>query len=223
MSASLLRMDSSFQTVSRQGFRRYFQPSRIVLAVIPAPETTTGFNIITLCFQMYCSYKPPMMAVAIQDVARSYALIQAAGEFVLAVPGPSLLRETMFCGMNSSREVDKIAHLDLEMSPSERVAVPGVRAAIANVELTLASANPTGDHVLAVGQVQRFSVQHNSTEPPLLSLGPDTRGYRVLAHERIHRVGIALRGDESDSLIGPSPSIVRERGHELLQPLPDYL
>src|SRR5206468_3591431 len=50
----------NFTTLRRQQFRRYFQPSRVLLAVVPAP-TKSGVNVITLCFNMYCSYKPSMM------------------------------------------------------------------------------------------------------------------------------------------------------------------
>ena len=38
-----------------------------------------------------------------------------------------------------------------------------------------------GDHILVVGRVARFSVNRRSKERPLLSMGPNTRRFRILA------------------------------------------
>ena len=179
-----------FSSLSRQQFRKFFQPSRILLGLIPAP-TTSGVNIITLCFDMHCSYKPPMMAVAIQNVAASYRLIQKAKEYVLAVPGTSLVRETLFCGVTSMSEVDKVQKLGLELCASESISVPGLKKAIANIEMIKQLSLKVGDHILVVGRVARFAVNKELGELPLLSIGPDTRGYRVLTQRGIHRIGAA--------------------------------
>lgn len=177
-----------FASLRRQQFRQYFQPSRIVLGILPAP-TKSGVNVITLCFDMYCSYKPPMMAVAIQNINASYELIQKCTEYVLAVPGPSLLKETVFCGTKSMTEVDKVEELRLQLSASEAIGVPGLTAAIANIELTKQMCVKTGDHFLCVGLVRKFGVNRQRRELPLLSIGPDASGYEVLAKEGIHRIG----------------------------------
>jgi flavin reductase (DIM6/NTAB) family NADH-FMN oxidoreductase RutF len=179
---------SEFVSLRRQQFRQYFQPSRIVLGILPAP-TKSGVNVITLCFDMYCSYKPPMMAVAIQNINASYELIERCTEYVLAVPGPALLKETVFCGTKSMNEVDKVEELRLKLSTSTTVRVPGIAAAIANIELTKQVCVKTGDHLLCVGLVRKFGVNRQRRELPLLSIGPDAAGYEVLAKQGIHRIG----------------------------------
>jgi flavin reductase (DIM6/NTAB) family NADH-FMN oxidoreductase RutF len=178
-----------FTSLSRQQFRTYFQPSRIVLGVIPA-ATPSGVNVITLCFDMHCSYKPPMMAVAIHKINASYAHIWQADAWVLAVPGRSLVNETMFCGLQSGRDIDKVRQLDLKLIDSRNVPVPGIYSAIANIELRRVACFDTGDHVVSVGQVVRFAVNKNSSELPLLSIGPRTDGYTILARTGIHRIGV---------------------------------
>jgi flavin reductase (DIM6/NTAB) family NADH-FMN oxidoreductase RutF len=178
----------TFSSLRRQQFRKYFQPSRVLLGVIPAP-TDSGVNVITLCFDMHCSYKPPMIAIAIQNVASSFELIQSAKEYVLAVPGEALVRETLFCGTCSLREVDKVQELGLRLIPSEAVSVPGLEDAIANLEMKKVREIKVGDHILVVGQVLRFSVNLQSRELPLLSIGPDTRGYRLSVKKGVHRIG----------------------------------
>lgn len=184
-------MTPRFTPLSRQRFRQFFQPSRIVLAVIPAP-VESGFNVVTLCFDMHCSYKPPMMAIAIQNTNASYKQIQQTTQYVLAVPGPSLIDETLHCGILSSRDVDKVKTLRLELCTSEKIQVPGLLKAHANIELVKRSTMAAGDHLIVIGEVVRFAVNKTSGELPLLSIGPDTRGYRLLAHKGIHRIGTVI-------------------------------
>lgn len=181
--------ENVFTSMRRQQFRRYFQPSRVLLGVFPAP-VESGFNVITMCFSMYCSYRPPMMAVAINDKSSSYDLIDAANEFVLSVPGHSLLNESMQCGIKSMREVDKIRALGLDLVKSETVSVPGLLKAIANVELRKTSTVPVGDHTILVGEVLRFAVNTSTTEMPLLSIGPFTEGYSLLQKKGVHRLAV---------------------------------
>jgi flavin reductase (DIM6/NTAB) family NADH-FMN oxidoreductase RutF len=178
---------TQFKSVRRQQFRRFFQPSRILLGIVPAP-VESKFNVITLCFSMHCSYKPPMIAIAVNARSCTYELIQQCSEFVLSVPGPSLVDATLYCGVRSLKEGDKIKELSLELVDSETIAVPGLLRAIANVELRKSSALEVGDHLLVVGEVCRFAINAERQELPLLSVGPYTNGYNVLRKKGIHRL-----------------------------------
>jgi flavin reductase (DIM6/NTAB) family NADH-FMN oxidoreductase RutF len=183
---------SSFATLRRQEFRDYFQPSRVVLCVLPA-ETESGFNVITLCFSMHCSYKPAMMAIAIQNINVSHALIQRAEEYVLAVPGERLANEAMACGRQSMTNVDKIKTFGLRLVPSQNVSVPGLADAIANVEMVKRASTDSGDHIVVLGEVVRFAVNTNNSQRPLLSIGPDLRGFELLVKEGNDRLGVVAR------------------------------
>jgi flavin reductase (DIM6/NTAB) family NADH-FMN oxidoreductase RutF len=180
---------SDFVTLRRQQFRRYFQPSRIVIAVLPAP-IPSGVNLITISFDMYCSYRPPMMAIAVHRINASFDLLDELDEYVLAVPGSSLVRETLYCGVESMRDHDKSTELGLELLPSEVVKTPGLAQAIANIELVKEAAVRTGDHALLVGKVVAFRVNPERDELPLLSVGPDTSGYQLLVKRGIHRLAV---------------------------------
>lgn len=181
--------EPDFTSLRRQQFRRYFQPSRVLLGIFPAP-VPSGFNIITLCFSMYCSYRPPMMAVAINDRSSTWEIIDSAEEFVLSVPGPALVDASMKCGIESMRQIDKIATLQLELVESKTVAVPGLLRAIANVELKKSTLVQTGDHAILVGEVLRFAVNTSTKEQPLLSIGPFTDGYHMLQKKGVHRLAV---------------------------------
>ncbi len=160
------------------------------MCLLPDARTESGVNIVTLSFCMHCSYKPPMMAVAIQDINESYALIQHATDFVLAVPGEDLAQAAMQCGWESVRNTDKVKSLALDLVPSETVGVPGLLKAIANVELKKRFLTESGDHVVAIGEVLKYGVNEEARARPLLSVGPDTGGYRVLVERGIHRIGV---------------------------------
>lgn len=182
-------MNTVFHTHSRQSFRDYFQPSRIVLGVFRA-DTSSGVNVITLCFDMYCSYKPPMMAFSIQQGAFTYSLLGPGVECVLAIPGESLAPQAMICGTTSGLDCDKVAACKFTLIPSETVNVPGIAEAIANIEMRIKEVHDTGDHRTAFGEVLRFAVRESATEKCLLSVGRDTSGYRVLARSGIHRIAV---------------------------------
>jgi flavin reductase (DIM6/NTAB) family NADH-FMN oxidoreductase RutF len=187
----MTKVAALFSPMRRQLFRAHFQPSRVVLCVLPA-STPSGLNVITLCFTMYCSYKPPMLAIAIQNVNASHALIQSTDEYVLAVPGEGMAAEAMYCGTRSAADCDKVTDLKLDLVQSEQVRVPGLGKAIANVEMRKKHALIAGDHILVVGEALRFWVRRGTRELPLLSCGPDTRGYRVLQHKGLHRLATVL-------------------------------
>ena len=129
-----------------------------------------------------------MLAVAIQNVNASYDLIQRASEYVLAVPGPNLVQETLYCGIKSMSQVDKVKRLGIELLPSEHIRVPGLLNAIANIEMVKEQHIKTGDHILVVGRALSFRVNPAIHALPLLSVGPDISGYEILAQKGIHRI-----------------------------------
>lgn len=182
--------DSQHIPLKRQEFRRYFQPSRIVLGVFVVPRTGR-VNVITLCFNMHCSYKPPMMAVAIANTSYTFTLLEAGSEFVLGVPGESMANAVIQCGLESGRTLDKVTALGLRLGSGDAVKVPILKQCIANVELRAAQLVRTGDHTTVIGEVAAFRVNVENRERPLVSVGPQHSGYELLARSGIHRIAVA--------------------------------
>jgi flavin reductase (DIM6/NTAB) family NADH-FMN oxidoreductase RutF len=81
--------------------------------------------------------------------------------------------------------------------PGEKIAVPGLLRAIANVEMRKRAAIESGDHVLVVGEVLRFAVNRDNHERPLLSIGRNTSGFEVLSREGMHRLAVVSRTEGS--------------------------
>jgi flavin reductase (DIM6/NTAB) family NADH-FMN oxidoreductase RutF len=159
-----------------------------VIGVLPDSKQHR-MNLITLCFDMYCSYKPPMMAFAIWHRSHTFSLLKVATECVLGVPGRQMADVAMFCGTRSGRSVDKASTCGLSLIESEFVAVPGIEECVANVEVRIARTIRTGDHVMVICEVRKFGVDRKKKERCLLSLGPENTGYEVLAHQGVHRIG----------------------------------
>jgi len=180
---------ADFVELRRQQFRKVFQPSRIVLGIL-SDLRRSRVNVITLCFDMYCSYKPPMMAFAIHKHAYSFGLLEQSTECVLAIPGERLAEEAMYCGVESAASTEKFQKCGFTAVPSKHLGVPGIAEAIANVELSIVSKVRTGDHLTAFGRVLRFGVAKENKERCLLSVGPRTSGYCVLARKGVHRIAV---------------------------------
>lgn len=183
MTASL-----DFTTVSRSAFRQVFQPSRIVIALLPDPEH--GVNPITLCFVTHAAYRPRMIGFAIQRGSRSYGLIDVGQEAVLAVPGEAMVEDTLFFGVESGNTLNKLEAAGTQLLESETVGIPGIATAIANIEVQLTSLSGAGDHRFALARVRAYRVRRGNDQLPLLSLGPRMAGYRLLARNGIHRLGV---------------------------------
>ena len=181
--------DVVFQSVSRQEFREFFQPSRIVLGVFQN-DSASPVNVITLCFDMHCSYKPAMFAFAIWRGSHTFTLLDNATECVLAVPGERLAQAALLCGTKSGRDINKINACGLTLTKSEKISVPGIGECIANVEIRIVEKLKAGDHQLVIGEVLRFGVDPKNHERCLLSVGRNHEGYEVLARGGIHRIGV---------------------------------
>lgn len=178
-----------FESLRRQEFRDFYQPSRLTIGILRS-NNQSGYNLITLCFSMYCSYKPNMIAFAIQKSNYSYNLIDNLDNCVLAVPGENLAEQTLYCGEMSGRFVDKVKECGLTLVKSLHVDTPGLREAKANIELNIVKRVITGDHVTIFSEVKSFSVNKMNKERNLLSVGADHQGFKVLAKKGIHRIAV---------------------------------
>lgn len=177
-----------FESLKRQEFRDYFQPSRVVIAFVRSEKYS--YNPITLCFSMYCSYKPNIISFAVQKTNFTYGLIKKAEDCVLAIPGERIVEETLFCGEKSGRKIDKILECGFSMISSSYVDTPSLEQAKANVELKIIKTVDIGDHVTVFGEVKNFSVNKNNKQRNILSVGSDNYGYKVLLRRGIHRLAV---------------------------------
>jgi len=178
-----------FESVKRQEFRDYFQPSRITIGIIKS-KNISDYNLITLCFSMYCSYKPNMIAFSIQRSNYSYKLLDNVDNCVLAIPGEKIAEQTLYCGDVSGNNIDKVTECGFTFVESKYIKTPGLLEAKSNIELEITDKVITGDHMTIFGIVKNFYVNKENKERNLISVGADHQGYDVIAKKGIHRIAV---------------------------------
>lgn len=178
-----------FESVKRQKFRDYFQPSRVSIGILKS-KSTSGYNLITLCFSMYCSYKPNMIAFSVQRSNYSYKLLDNVDNCVMAIPGEKIAEQTLYCGDVSGKDTDKIKDSGFTLIESTQIETPGLLEAKSNIELNITNKVVTGDHITVFGEVMSFNVNKNNKERNLISVGSSHEGYEVLVKKGIHRIAV---------------------------------
>ena len=81
-------------------------------------------NVMAAAWNMPLDFDPPKVAVVIDKSTFTRELIEASGEFVLAVPSRAIAAQVLGVGSRSGRDGDKFAALGLEALPAARVAAP---------------------------------------------------------------------------------------------------
>lgn len=117
-----------------------------------------------------------MIAVAINNKRYSHRLIKEGGQFVVAFPTLGMGPDILYSGTHSGREVDKFAHLDLELTVAAKVNVPLVVGAVANLECRLVKQILTGDHTIFVGEI---TTAHVDDEAPGLLVNFGSLGFAL--------------------------------------------
>ena len=94
------------------------------------------------------SLRPPLVLVCIDNAAGSHAAISAAGKFAVNIlaEGQEYLSRRF-----ASTEAEKFTAGTFELSPR---GLPLISGALAQIECTLHSTLPGGDHTIFVGEVQ---------------------------------------------------------------------
>lgn len=94
-------------------------------------------NVMAAAWVMPLDFAPPKVALVIDKLTYSRALLEASGELVINIPPRSLVDETLAVGTLSGRELDKFAELGLKTMPAEKVAPPLLADCIAWLECRL--------------------------------------------------------------------------------------
>jgi len=135
-------------------------------------------NLITLAWATPVSISPPMIAIAIAPGRFSHDLIERSGEFVVNVPGSSLLQAVWHCGTVSGRDGDKFRSAGLTEEPASVVGAPLVAECFGHAECRVTDAPVAGDHTLFIGEVVAVAVEEGAFDGHLVLRDP----YHTLHH-----------------------------------------
>ena len=135
-----------------------------LLAPVPAVMlscrgTEPGFdrdNLITVAWTGVVNTDPPMLSVSIRPSRHSYAQIAQSGMFCLNLISRQMCRAADYCGVKSSRDVDKFQETGLHARAVEGFDAPAIEEAPAFLCCRVAQRIPLGSHELflcAIDQV----------------------------------------------------------------------
>jgi flavin reductase (DIM6/NTAB) family NADH-FMN oxidoreductase RutF len=129
----------------------------VALRPVPVVLVSSGHgeqsNIITIAWTGILCSTPPQLGIGVRSDRHSHGLIQDTGEFVVNVPGESLLDEVEYCGFVSGRDADKFAARGLTPVPGSAIRTPIIAECPINLECRLVHTLPLGSHDLFVGEV----------------------------------------------------------------------
>ena len=125
---------------------RMIYPMRVVLVSTGAEGKDT---IMTAAWCFPLSMDPPMFGVSMTRKKFTYELIQKSKKFAINIPGEELKKETLFCGRNSGRDVNKFEKLTKEEG---KTGTPLVKECLSSIECELVDELETGDHVMIIGK-----------------------------------------------------------------------
>jgi len=130
-------------------------------------------NIITLAWQTPLSHDPMLIGVSIAKTHFSNELITKSKEFVVNVPGASLVDKVHTCGTVSGREVDKFSLSEFNVQDSNKISTPGIKECIGNLECQLEEIVSVGDHDLFIGKVLYAQAQNDLFDGECWKLSPE--------------------------------------------------
>jgi len=104
-------------------------------------------------WNMKCSTKPSLFAVALWKGGYTHKLIQQSKEFVIAVPNKKLQKAVEFFGSKHGNKVDKFKETKIETLKARYLKSPLIKNATVNFECKLVKKVNAGDHIIFIGKI----------------------------------------------------------------------
>ena len=133
-------------------------PEPPVLVSCGSPEKP---NLITVGWCGTICTQPPMVSISVRPERYSHHLIQESGEFVINLPTESLTRAVDWCGVKSSRDVDKFAAMHLSALPAAQVGTVLLEQSPVNLECKVTQCIALGSHDLFLAEVVAVDVDES--------------------------------------------------------------
>ena len=131
------------------------------LYAVTATDGTTESGM-TANWLTQVSFEPPLVAVAVENDARTLQLLRAAGHFAVNVLATGQRELAGLLGRKSRNAPDKLQHTDYRAGET---GAPLLDAALGYLECRVVSEHAAGDHTLIVGEV--VAAGQREAGPPL--------------------------------------------------------
>lgn len=170
----------------KEALEVWSKPERLVF--VTSLDDKGKPRVMTVGWITRASFRPPMLAIVVGKERSMHAALEVTGEFVVAVPGEELAKETLSCGTSSASDTDRFQQCQFITKPGNLVKAPMIENCLANFECKISQQISSGDHTIFIGEVVSSWVRDTLTQN--LVLVGDQDGYQVLAEEGPYRVGI---------------------------------
>lgn len=108
-------------------------------------------NVMTADWVTVISRKPLLVGVSIAPGRTTHDFIEQEKALVISVPSAEMLKDVWTAGTTSGPA--KTEQMNVTFTPSQKVSVPGIAEALANIECEVADSPSYGDHTLFVARV----------------------------------------------------------------------
>lgn len=149
-------------------------PEQITIAI--AKDADGKHNPITISWTMFTSIEPPMLAISVNRQRHSAGALRHSREFVLSLVSSEMVKDAVFCGTKSGRDLDKLAECGTKTQPATKIDSVLLADAVANFECELESEHATGDHIIFVGRIVATHVHQDPGVRRLYTLGQERMG-----------------------------------------------
>ncbi len=130
--------------------RRLLNPGPVTIVT---SEWRGETNAAPIIWTTSLSMEPPLVGLVIHPQRYSADMLRFSEEFVINIPGPSLMRQTAFLGSKSGRDGNKLEEAGLDLFRGQRTEPPLIEGCLAWIECGVTDVQPFGDHILFVGNV----------------------------------------------------------------------
>ncbi|MBC7108837.1 MAG: flavin reductase family protein [Methanomassiliicoccales archaeon] len=110
-------------------------------------------NIITVGIVHAMSLKPAIVGVGIMPSRHSHKLMQKYDDFSINLPGKELVKEVMFCGTKSGKDVDKFKETNLTPVKGKKIASPCIGECLVVMECKKTGSLDIGDRTWFFGEI----------------------------------------------------------------------
>lgn len=178
-----------------------------MLYPVPAAMVTCKYkdieNIITISWAGTICTNPPMVSISIRPSRFSYELIKNSGEFVINLPGKSLVKAADYCGVRSGRDVNKFEAMGLSKEPAKVVEASIIKEAPLAIECKVKDIIELGSHhmfiadVVAVNVEEKYIDENNSLDLNKAELICYNHGKYCVAANPLGKFGFSVEKKKS--------------------------
>jgi flavin reductase (DIM6/NTAB) family NADH-FMN oxidoreductase RutF len=115
--------------------------------------------------------KPLSVCLGIDNKNHTLKTVLQTKEFVYAYPSREQLKQILYCGTVSGRDIDKLANTDFTFTKSEQIAPPTLNGAVLNYECKLIHHSNVGEFTIVIGEVVNIRTSDKGNLDKIYALG----------------------------------------------------